>query len=108
MPSMTFPEIIQRYARHPPLLVASHLRMGRPASRTHQLTKVFLVLVEREAISAGTPLREVRLGMRNVIGAWPENLGRALTVDEAFSLCDRLGIDPVGILARTAESAKET
>lgn len=106
MAFMSFPEIIQRYARHPPLLVAASLRMGRPATRSHHLTSLFLLSAEEAAVSAGTPLRDVRDEMRTVLGAWPENFSRPLTVDEAFSLCDRLGIDPSSILMRAAERAK--
>lgn len=106
MPFMSFPEIIQRYGRHPPLLVAASLRMGRPATRAHHLTSQFLLAAEAAAVEAGAPLRDVRDEMRTVLGAWPENLSRPLTVDEAFSLCDRLGIDPSSTLMRAAEHAK--
>lgn len=107
MPLMTFPEIFLRYSRHPPLRVAALLRNGRPAGGEHHLTHNVLLTAEEAATTAGHGMREIREEMRSVLGVSPENLSRPLNVDEAFALCERLGIDLVLTLTRAAERTRD-
>ncbi len=98
VPAMSFAEIILTYARHPPLRIAEALRMGRP-SRKRGIVSAYLLSAIEDAASPAMSLRDIRFEMKRVLGTWPENLSRPLTVDEMFTLCDTFSLDPSAVLA---------
>lgn len=95
---MTFAEIILAYGRSPPVQVMEYLRTGRPAKQRNGIGHEVLMLLEERGQQEGRALREIRDEMKTILGVWPENLSRSLTIDEAFALCDIHGLESSGVL----------
>lgn len=106
MPLFSFPEIIHKYARNPPLRVAISMKMGRPSLREHQTTTFFLSAAEEMSLEKGMTIRKIRETMREILDVWPENVSRSLTIDEMISLCDELGIDVARTVTLTRDKAQ--
>lgn len=96
-PGMSFSEIILTYGRTPPVQVMEYLRTGRPAKQRNGIGHEVLMYLEEAGQEAGLSLREIRDEMKTVLGVWPENLSRPLTIDEAFALCDIHSLEPSGV-----------
>lgn len=90
---MNFAEIILTYARNPPLHMANYLKVGRRSGRGNGAGYYVLLKIEEIATTSGADLKDVRQSMKRVLGVWPENLSRPLTIDEAFTLCDMHKLD---------------
>ena len=108
MSTMSFAEMMATYGKDLPITVARSMRIGRKSRRNNWMTYEALRIMEEMSIRKGSNMRTTRDDMLRVLGVYPENLSRPLTIDEALILCDTLGIESENVLSELKKRSQKT